>query len=85
MGQSAASVTKAGCGARYPSHLRGEQTVGVVLGGLLVEIELTAASGVMAHPGDVLPIAVVTPNVKVDQVLFKEGGAKPPVTLQFVD
>src|SRR5690554_236703 len=57
----------------------------IVLAGLLVQIKLAQSTGVCAHAGEVLPVAVVTGDIVVHQLLLKPGGAVTPVLGQFID
>ena len=62
-----------------------EQLRGIILFGLLLDIKMPTASGVCANPRQVLPVAVVARHVVVQQVLFEERGAVPPLDAKFVN
>ena len=47
-----------------------------MLSSLLTEIEVAATPRVTANTRNVLPVAVVTANVVVDQMLLKESAPK---------
>src|SRR5690554_7570960 len=57
----------------------------IVLAGLLVQIKLAQSTGGCAHAGEVLPVAVVTGDIVVHQLLLKPGSAVTPVLGQFID
>lgn len=68
-----------------PAPLGGEQSIGVILRGLFFKIEMSPASRVRSHTGNVLPVTVVTAHVVVDELLFKKIRAIPLVEAELVN
>ena len=68
-----------------PSPLQREGVVRVVLSGLFGQVEVPTTSRIRADTRDVLPIAVVTAHVIINELLLKECCPVPPIETQLMD